>query len=158
MHRLTPYISAIGATRMVLMPGFHTMAWRPLVALLLCVLATLACDRLYYNTMKRFGWEKRDILVDRVRNAQQAQTEAKDEFQTALERFKTVISVEDSNLESKYETLSRELERSEDRAKRVRDRVKAVREVSEDLFTSARRSWASTPISCCGPRASVSFA
>jgi hypothetical protein len=97
-------------------------------------LGTLACDRLYYGTMKRFGMEKRDILVDRVREAQQAQTEAKEEFQTALERFKAVIDVEDSSLERKYETLSRELERSEDKAKRVRDRVKAVRDVADDLF------------------------
>jgi hypothetical protein len=78
--------------------------------------------------------EKRDILVDRVREAQQAQSEAKEEFQTALERFKAVIDVEDSSLERKYETLSRELERSEDKAKRVRDRVKAVRDVADDLF------------------------
>ena len=97
-------------------------------------LSGLACDSLYYKTMKRFGKEKRDILVSRVRDAQKAQTEAKEEFQTALERFKTVIEVEDSSLEKKYETLSRELERSEDKAKRVRDRIKAVREVSEDLF------------------------
>lgn len=97
-------------------------------------LVTPACDRLYYGTMKRFGMEKRDILVNRVREAQQAQAEAKEEFQTALERFKTVIEVEDSSLEKKYETLSRELERSEDKAKRVRDRLKAVRDVSEDLF------------------------
>jgi type I site-specific restriction endonuclease len=84
--------------------------------------------------MKRFGMEKRDILVDRVKDAQKAQTEAKEEFQTALERFKTVIEVEDSSLERKYQTLSKELERSEDRANAVHDRIKSVRDVSDDLF------------------------
>jgi hypothetical protein len=88
--------------------------------------------------MKRFGKEKRDILVDRVRGAQKAQAEAKDEFKTALERFKSVIDVEDSPLEKKYETLSRELERSEDKARRVHDRIDAVRDVSNDLFKEWR--------------------
>ena len=93
-----------------------------------------ACDTVYYKTMKRFGMEKRDIMVDRVRDAQKAQTEAKEEFQTALERFKTVIEVKDSNLERKYQALSKELERSEDKARAVHDRIKAVRDVSDDLF------------------------
>jgi ElaB/YqjD/DUF883 family membrane-anchored ribosome-binding protein len=97
-------------------------------------LASVACDSIYYKTMKRFGMEKRDILVKRVRDAQKSQTEAKEEFQSALERFKTVIEVEDSSLEKKYDTLSRELERSEDKANQVRDRIKAVRDVSDDLF------------------------
>ena len=95
-----------------------------LVAVVVATLGGIACDRVYYKTMKRFGMEKRDILVDRVRDAQKAQTEAKQEFQTALERFKTVIEVENSPLDKKYETLSKELERSEDKAKRVHDRIK----------------------------------
>jgi len=102
--------------------------------LVAAAVSTVACDRVYYKAMKRFGMEKRDILVDRVRDAQKAQTEAKQEFQTALERFKTVIEVEDSTLEKKYETLSKELERSEDKARKVHDRIKAVRDVSDDLF------------------------
>jgi hypothetical protein len=111
-----------------------------LLSLVVCVgLSTSACDRVYYSAMKRFGMEKRDILVDRVRDAQKAQAEARDEFQTALERFKSVIEVEDSPLEKKYETLSRELERSEDKARRVHDRIKSVRDVSEDLFNEWRK-------------------
>lgn len=93
------------------------------VLLVIFGLSTLACDRVYYSTMKKFGVEKRDILVDRVRDAQKAQTEAKEEFQTALERFKSVIEVEDSTLERKYQTLSKELERSEDRGRALHDRI-----------------------------------
>jgi hypothetical protein len=120
---------------MPLMTGFRFPAWSRVFALLVsAALSTVACDRMYYSTMKRFGMEKRDILVDRVRDAQKAQTEAKEEFQTALERFKAVIEVEDSNLEKKYQTLSKELERSEDRARAVHDRIKSVRDVADDLF------------------------
>jgi hypothetical protein len=92
------------------------------------------CDRIYYGTMQKFGVEKRDILVKRVREARKSQQEAKEEFQSALDKFRSVIEVEGSPLEDKYNTLNKELERSESRANQVRDRVAAVRDVSKDLF------------------------
>ena len=48
------------------------MIRRPVVlALTVLVAAALGsgCDSLYYKTMKKFGLEKRDILVKRVREA-----------------------------------------------------------------------------------------
>ena len=96
--------------------------------------ATSSCDSWYYGTMKKFGMEKRDILVKRVTEARKSQQEAKDEFKTAMERFKSVIEVEGGALEEKYETLNKTLNRSEDRAKNVRDRIDSVRSVSDDLF------------------------
>jgi len=95
------------------------------------------CDRIYYGTMQKFGVEKRDILVKRVREARKSQQEAKEEFQSALDKFRSVIEVEGSPLEDKYNTLNKELERSESRANQVRERVAAVRDVSKDLF----REW-----------------
>jgi hypothetical protein len=97
-------------------------------------LSLAGCDRLYYGTMKKFGVEKRDILVKRVREARKSQQEAKEEFQSALDKFRSVIEVEGSPLEDKYNTLNKELERSESRAKQVHDRIEAVRDVSKDLF------------------------
>jgi ElaB/YqjD/DUF883 family membrane-anchored ribosome-binding protein len=92
------------------------------------------CERLYYGTMKKFGVEKRDILVNRVRDARKAQKEAQEEFKSALDRFREVVGTEGGTLEAKYEKLNDELQRSEDRAKAVHDRVKAVRDVADDLF------------------------
>jgi ElaB/YqjD/DUF883 family membrane-anchored ribosome-binding protein len=103
--------------------------------LALAAVAVSSCDSWYYKTMKKFGMEKRDILVKRVKDARESQEEAKDQFKTALERFKTVIDVDGGALEDKYETLNKELNRSEDRAKQVRDRIDSVRSVSDDLFT-----------------------
>lgn len=103
-------------------------------SLLTATLFTTGCDRLYYGTMKKFGVEKRDILVKRVRDARKAQQETKDEFQSALDKFRTVIEVEGTPLEDKYNTLNKELERSESRARELHDRVAAVRDVSSDLF------------------------
>jgi phage portal protein BeeE len=96
--------------------------------------ALSGCDSWYYRTMKKFGVEKRDILVKRVKDGRKSQEEAKEEFKTALERFKSVIDVEGGPLEDKYEKLNRQLERSEQRAKDVRDRIDSIRDVSNDLF------------------------
>jgi hypothetical protein len=104
---------------------------------MLAVLAGLAlpaCDSLYYKTMKEFGVEKRDILVNRVKDARESQQKGKEEFKDALERFKTVVATEGGTLEEKYNALNKELERSEDRAKEIHDRVKAVKDVADDLF------------------------
>jgi len=101
----------------------------------LTAVAASSCDSWYYKTMKKFGMEKRDILVKRVKDARASQEEAKDEFRTALERFKSVIDVDGGALEDKYEKLNKELNRSEDRARKVRDRIDSVRNVSDDLFS-----------------------
>jgi len=97
-------------------------------------LALPACDSLYYKTMKKFGMEKRDILVKRVREAREAQQEGKEEFRSALDRFKSVVETEGSSLEDKYHDLNKQLERSEDRAKKIHDKVKSVKDVASDLF------------------------
>lgn len=104
------------------------------LGLVVAASATSACESWYYGTMKKFGVEKRDLLVKRVRDARKTQEEARDEFKSALERFKSVIEVEGGELEDKYNKLNRELERSEDRAKDVRDRIASVKNVSDDLF------------------------
>lgn len=106
----------------------------PFLLLIGVALGAAGCDRWYYGTMKKFGMEKRDILVKRVRDARKSQEEAREEFKTALERFKTVIDVEGGPLEEKYEKLDKQLKRAEDRAKDVDDRIKSIRDVSDDLL------------------------
>lgn len=106
----------------------------PVLMLLLAAVSTSGCERWYYGTMKKFGMEKRDILVKRVTEARKSQEEARDEFKTALERFKSVIELKGSTLEDTYEKLNKELNRAEDRAKAVKDRVGSVKNVADDLF------------------------
>jgi hypothetical protein len=111
-------------------------ARRGLALILIAATATfgVGCDAIYYRTMKKFGKEKRDILVGRVKDARASQAEAQTEFKSALERFQHIVQVDGSSLEDKYKKLDDELQRSEDRARKVKDRIDAVRNVSKDLF------------------------
>jgi hypothetical protein len=117
-------------------PAARPAARRCLALLLIAVMPTLVvgCDSIYYRTMKKFGKEKRDILVSRVKDARASQADAQKEFKSALERFQAIVEVDGGSLEDKYKKLNAELERSEDRANAVKTRIDAVREVSKDLF------------------------
>ena len=63
------------------------------------------CQSMYYGAMEKMGIEKRDILVDRVDSAREAQQEAKDQFGSALEQFIAVTNYSGGDLEKQYKTL-----------------------------------------------------
>ena len=104
----------------------------------LVVLATTpflsSCATAYYRALETVGIEKREILVDRVEDARESQTEAKEQFTSALDRYRSVVNVEGGDLEEIYDRLAAELERSEARAQAVEERVGAVESVADDLF------------------------
>jgi hypothetical protein len=104
------------------------------VALAGMLLALPACQSTYYSAMEKFGVHKRDILVDRVQEGRDAQEEAKEQFQTALEAFKSVESFDGGDLEKVHDKLNREYERSEARVQAVRNRIESIEDVSKDLF------------------------
>lgn len=93
-----------------------------------------ACQSLYFKTMEGLGYQKRELLVDRVQDARDAQQEAKTQFQTALEKFRTVIDFRGGELEEKYEKLSAEFKDCESRAEAVHKRIQDVEDVAEALF------------------------
>jgi chromosome segregation ATPase len=95
---------------------------------------TGSCRSAYYGLWETLGVEKREIMVDRVEDAREAQADAKDQFVSALDRFRTVVEIEPSELESVYADLADELESSEERASAVQSRVASVEEVADDLF------------------------
>ncbi|OFE13216.1 DNA repair protein [Pseudohongiella acticola] len=104
------------------------------VILCLLVLTLPACQSAYYGAMERFGIEKRDILVDRVEEAQDAQEDGQEQFVNALEQFRSVVDFDGGELETVYNRLDSEFERSEAAADRIRDRIQAVETVADDLF------------------------
>ena len=102
----------------------------------LCPLALLlaGCQTAYYATMEKFGVEKRDILVDRVEEARDAQQETKEEFTDALEQFTSLVEYDGGELEKVYDKLSAQFARSEKAAKEVRERIGKIETVASDLF------------------------
>ena len=102
--------------------------------LILCLFGFVGCQSIYYKTMETFGHHKRDLLVDRVEDARDAQEEAKEQFQSALEKFSEVTDFKGGELEEKYKQLKAELETSESRAKAVSKNIEDVEDVSGALF------------------------
>ncbi len=102
--------------------------------LLLVTLLLAGCESAYYGAWEQLGVEKRDILVDRVEDAMEAQEDAKEEFKDALEQFEAVVGVPDTELKSVYNRLSDAFEDAESRAGEVSGRIDSVEDVAEDLF------------------------
>lgn len=89
----------------------------------------------YYNTWEKFGYAKRERLVDNVKAARQEQVEAKKEFASALEQFKSVVNFKGGDLEGVYNKLNKEYQRCEGQAGEVRGKIQSVKNVSKALFT-----------------------
>jgi hypothetical protein len=90
---------------------------------------------MYYNMWEGMGYAKRQRLVDNVKSARDSQEQAKQQFASALEEFKSVVNFQGGDLEAMYNKLSREYERSESRADTVKSRIQSVRNVGYALFT-----------------------
>ncbi len=96
------------------------------------------CASTYYAAAEKLGYAKRDILVSRVEDARDAQTDAKEQFQDALTQFLALTQVEPGEIKTVYDKLNSELKTCESRAAAVRSRIKGVENVAEALF----REWA----------------
>lgn len=130
-HRtLTPAPTDGSLVRKIVKAAFRSLP----IAL---VLLLAGCSSAYYGAMEKMGIAKRDILADRVEKTRAAQTEAKQQFADALQRFLAVTKNDGGDLQKKYDELNREFQRSESRAKEVRERIAAVEDVAEALF----REW-----------------
>ncbi len=92
------------------------------------------CQSAYYSAMEKAGIHKRDILVDRVEDAKDTQEETKEQFKSALEKFKSVRQFDGGDLEDIYNTLNGELETSQGLADDIRGRIESIEDVSEALF------------------------
>jgi len=100
-------------------------------ALALCL---VACQSAYYGAAEQMGYHKRDILVDRVEDSRDAQQEAEEQFQSALEQLSELTNFDGGDLEDMYEAMVEEYEDAESAADTVRDRIDAVAHVAEALF------------------------
>ncbi|MEQ3654040.1 MAG: DUF2959 domain-containing protein [Glaciecola sp.] len=112
--------------------------FRILTMMFVLVLSLSACqsavDNAYYGMWEKLGVEKRDLLVDRVEDAQDSQKEAQEQFSSALEEFSALINFDGGELESVYKNLSDQLGASKDSAAAVTARIIKVEDVATALF------------------------
>jgi hypothetical protein len=113
---------------------FSSIGLRLLLIIFLCLPGLGGCSSTYYSAMEKMGVHKRDIMIDRVGAARDAQHEAKEQFQSALEEFTSIVSVKDSDLEKHYRILNAQYTASKDKADAVRKRIASVEAVSGALF------------------------
>ncbi|MDD2942468.1 MAG: DUF2959 domain-containing protein [bacterium] len=105
-----------------------------LSSLFFLLVVSSGCSSVYFATVEKFGYHKRDLLQSRVSSARQSQKEAKEEFKSALEQFSSIVYFDGGDIADKYATLSASFEQSENKANEVRDRIDSVENVAEALF------------------------
>ena len=99
------------------------------------LLSLTACQSAYYTAWEKLGVEKRDILVDRVEDARDSQTDAQKQFASPLAEFTSLINFDGGDLESVYDGLNSQYLESEAAAKAVSKRIDKVESVAEALFS-----------------------
>ena len=98
------------------------------------LLALTGCASVQYSALEKVGIHKRDILVDRVEDARDAQSETREQLVTAYEELSALVGHEGGELEKKYERLSKEVDRSRKATQDLDEHLSDIDRVSEDLF------------------------
>lgn len=97
-------------------------------------LAIAGCQSAYYSAMEKVGVHKRDIMLDRVENAQTAQQDAQQQFKSALDQLSQLINYDGGDLAAQYELVNEQYEASKSSAEEVESRINAIENVAEALF------------------------
>lgn len=116
------------------MPGLRAM-FVVIVAAAMCG-SLSGCTSAGIAMRESLGIPKREQLVDRVKEARDSQTAAKEQFDSALAEFISVTGQtgKGGELEAKYKKLSKEYDRSKAAAATVTSRIDTVDAVAKKLF------------------------
>jgi hypothetical protein len=114
-------------------PLYFEVSMRAILVIPL-VLLIAACQSAYYEAAEQVGYHKRDILVDRVESSRDAQQDAEEQFQDALEQLSELTDFDGGDLEYIYEEVADEYESSLEAAEEVTEQINAVEHVAKSLF------------------------
>ncbi len=89
----------------------------------------------YYSAKESIGEHKRDIVVYQVEQACTSLQDTRNEFEDALGKFRSLVHVNESTLENKYNMLNRQYQFCRSKSDAVSDRIRAIEEVSHALFS-----------------------
>lgn len=105
-----------------------------LAALLAVTFIASGCTTVKYSALEKVGIHKRDILVDRVEDARDAQVETRDDVVTAYEELAALIGHDGGGLEEKYSRLKKAVDRSREATDDLDEHLASIDRVSADLF------------------------
>ncbi|MEM6638401.1 MAG: DUF2959 family protein [Pseudomonadota bacterium] len=120
-----------------MLPGLlkKKRSWAAIASL---VLAVGTAQGVISSDLDRFWKAPRDVLVDRVEDARDAQQDAAAEFKDALTEFKAVVGMPESELERQHSRLNKAFERSEQAAEQISSRIDRVVKASNRLLEEWR--------------------
>ena len=98
------------------------------------VLLLTGCSSTYYSAMEKVGVHKRDIMIDRIMDAETSQQAAQQQFKSALEELSSLIHFDGGELEQKYQAVEAQYEASQDAAEDVSKQIDKIENVAEALF------------------------
>jgi hypothetical protein len=104
------------------------------VSLIVLTLLLAGCKSTYYKTMRTLGKEKRDILVQRIKDAKKDQDQTKQKLQTTMESFQALTGFQGGSLEKSYKRLNSDYESASSQADKLHDKIQSIDQVSNDLF------------------------
>ncbi len=107
------------------------LSWALLIVL---SLGLSGCQTAYYSAMEKVGVHKRDIMLDRVEEAQESQVDAQEQFKSALEQLSELINFDGGDLAEQYEATNAQYEASVAAADDVENRIDAIESVAGALF------------------------
>jgi len=110
------------------------MKWLNKLLLMTTIITISGCSSTYYSAMEALGSHKRDILVDRIENTQEAQQDTQEQFKDALAQFRSVVEFDGGDLQDRYNKLNAEFEDSESAVQDITDHIDSVERVAEALF------------------------
>jgi len=114
--------------------AFELSVRRLSIFLLTASLLIAGCTRTYYKAMATIGKEKRDILVNRVKDSKKEQQQAKEQIKTTMEKFQELTGFQGGALEKNYKELNGQYEKAADAAQKLHDRINSIDQVSSDMF------------------------
>ncbi len=112
----------------------YIMQLQRFVIIAITTLVIAGCQSAYYSAMEKVGVHKRDIMLDRVENAQTAQQDAQQQFKSALDQLSQLINYDGGDLAAQYELVNDQYEASKSSAEEVESRINAIENVAEALF------------------------
>lgn len=104
------------------------------IALCCLAIALAGCESVKYSALEKVGIHKRDILIDRIEDTQEAQSDGQEQFQSALEQFRSVVAFDGGELERMYNKFNDEYEACEDAANDISEHIDSVESVASALF------------------------